>query len=301
MGLEKLSDEDMVNFQRINLLDSTAPNPSVETLLHAFLPHKFVDHTHSTAVLALTDQPDGEDIARETFGTRMAYVPYTIPGFALAKSVAGIYDANPKVQGLILLAPRHLHLRRRCAHRLRADDRDGHARRGAYKTREEDDCAGAIAAAACQRRRDRANPARRGRARKQSSRRHRQAPDPLLPHECEDPELCERRGARALQPDRRGDARSHHPHQELAADRARARSRQTGPMGRLVAPGSGCVRRALSRIFRAQQCAAERRQEGARSLPARGTGAGRRPVRPRRLRRRTRPSPPTSPKTRSRW
>lgn len=102
-ALEKLSDEDMVNYQRINLLDSSAPNPSVETLLHAFLPQKFVDHTHSTAVLAVTDQPEGEAIARETFGDRVAYVPYTIPGFALAKSVAGIFDQNPKVQGAILL------------------------------------------------------------------------------------------------------------------------------------------------------------------------------------------------------
>ncbi len=64
-ALDRLSDEDMVNFQRINLLDSTSPNPSVETLLHAFLPHKFIDHTHSTAVLALTDQPDGEAVVRE--------------------------------------------------------------------------------------------------------------------------------------------------------------------------------------------------------------------------------------------
>ena len=103
LALERLSDKDMVNYQRINLLDSSAPNPSVETLLHAFLPHKFVDHTHSTAVLALTDQPDGEKIARETFGERMAYVPYTIPGFALAKNVAKIHEANRNVEGLILL------------------------------------------------------------------------------------------------------------------------------------------------------------------------------------------------------
>jgi rhamnose utilization protein RhaD (predicted bifunctional aldolase and dehydrogenase)/NAD(P)-dependent dehydrogenase (short-subunit alcohol dehydrogenase family) len=103
LALDKLSDEDMVNYQRINLLDSAAPNPSVETLLHAFLPHKFVDHTHSTAVLALTDQPDGDALARDTFGSRMAYVPYTIPGFDLAKSVGSIYAANPKVEGLILL------------------------------------------------------------------------------------------------------------------------------------------------------------------------------------------------------
>src|SRR5215472_4386043 len=101
--LTKLSDEDMVNFQRANLLDSSAPNPSVETLLHAFLPHKFIDHTHSTAVLALTDQPDGEAIVRDVYGNRVAYVPYTIPGFALAKSVAEIFDRNPKVEGLVLL------------------------------------------------------------------------------------------------------------------------------------------------------------------------------------------------------
>ena len=102
-ALTKLSDEDMVNFQRVNLLDSSAPNPSVETLLHAFLPHKFIDHTHSTAVLALTDQPDGEAIVRDVYGARVAYVPYTIPGFALAKSVADIFDKNPKVEGLVLL------------------------------------------------------------------------------------------------------------------------------------------------------------------------------------------------------
>src|ERR1700691_4124749 len=98
--LNTLSDEDMVNFQRINLLDSTAPKPSVETLLHAFLPHKFIDHTHSTAVLAITDQPDGEAIARDVFGERVAYVPYTIPGFALARSVADVFDRNRGVEGL---------------------------------------------------------------------------------------------------------------------------------------------------------------------------------------------------------
>ncbi len=96
LALPKLSDEDMVNYQRINLLDASAPNPSVETLLHAFLPHKYIDHTHSTAVLALTDQPDGEKLARELYGKRMAYVPYTIPGFALAKSVAEVFAKNPE-------------------------------------------------------------------------------------------------------------------------------------------------------------------------------------------------------------
>jgi len=101
--LDKLSDEDMVNFQRINLLDSTSPNPSVETLLHAFLPHKFIDHVHSTAVLALTDQPDNKALVEEVYGDRVAYVPYTIPGFALAKAVADVFDKHPKAEGLILL------------------------------------------------------------------------------------------------------------------------------------------------------------------------------------------------------
>ncbi|HEX3431114.1 MAG TPA: bifunctional aldolase/short-chain dehydrogenase [Rhizomicrobium sp.] len=102
-ALDRLSDEAMVNYQRINLLDSSAPNPSVETLLHAFLPHKYIDHTHSTAVLALTDQPHGESLARDLFGSRVAYVPYTIPGFALAKSVADVFDWNRDVEGLVLL------------------------------------------------------------------------------------------------------------------------------------------------------------------------------------------------------
>ncbi|MGO8918072.1 MAG: bifunctional aldolase/short-chain dehydrogenase [Stellaceae bacterium] len=101
--LDRLVDEDMVNAQRGNLFDSAAPNPSVETLLHAFLPQKFVDHTHSTAVLALTDQPEGEALCREVYDGRMALVPYIMPGFALAKRAAEIYDAEPGVEGLILL------------------------------------------------------------------------------------------------------------------------------------------------------------------------------------------------------
>jgi rhamnose utilization protein RhaD (predicted bifunctional aldolase and dehydrogenase)/NAD(P)-dependent dehydrogenase (short-subunit alcohol dehydrogenase family) len=100
---EKLSDEDMVRLQRANLIDPAAPNPSVEALLHAFIPYKFVDHTHSTAVLALTDQPDGEALCREVFGARVGYVPYVMPGFGLAKAAARVFDADPSVEGLILV------------------------------------------------------------------------------------------------------------------------------------------------------------------------------------------------------
>jgi rhamnose utilization protein RhaD (predicted bifunctional aldolase and dehydrogenase)/NAD(P)-dependent dehydrogenase (short-subunit alcohol dehydrogenase family) len=101
-ALPRLSDEDMVNFQRINLLDSTAPNPSVETLLHAFIPHTFIDHTHAAAVLSLVDQPNGEDLVREVYDGEMGLVPYVIPGFGLAKAAAEAFDAKPDVKGLIL-------------------------------------------------------------------------------------------------------------------------------------------------------------------------------------------------------
>src|SRR5471030_1358954 len=100
---DRLSDEDMVNFQRTNLIDAGAPNPSVETLLHAFLPHKYIDHTHSTAVLSLADQPDCAAVCRAVYGKRMGLVPYIMPGFALAKKAAEIHEADPAVEGLILL------------------------------------------------------------------------------------------------------------------------------------------------------------------------------------------------------
>jgi rhamnose utilization protein RhaD (predicted bifunctional aldolase and dehydrogenase)/NAD(P)-dependent dehydrogenase (short-subunit alcohol dehydrogenase family) len=100
--LDRLADEDMVNVQRANLMDQRAPNPSVETLLHAFLPHKFVDHTHAAAVLSLVDQPNGTELVAEVYDGSMGLVPYVIPGFALAKLAAEVYETRPDVEGLIL-------------------------------------------------------------------------------------------------------------------------------------------------------------------------------------------------------
>lgn len=98
-----VSDEEMVRVQRANLLDPAAPNPSVETLLHAFLPHKFIDHTHSTAVLSLADQPDAAARCADLYGGRMGLVPYVMPGFLLAKHAADAFEADPAVEGLVLL------------------------------------------------------------------------------------------------------------------------------------------------------------------------------------------------------
>jgi len=98
-----LADEEMVRVQRANLIDPGAPNPSVETLLHAFLPHKYIDHTHSTAVLSLADQPDAAERCADLYGRRMGLVPYIMPGFLLAKKAAETFEADPAVEGLVLL------------------------------------------------------------------------------------------------------------------------------------------------------------------------------------------------------
>jgi len=99
---EALSDEDMVNAARVRLLNASAPNPSVETLLHAFLPHAFIDHSHADAILALVDQPDALARCPEVFGDRLVVVPYVMPGFALAKLAAEAYEAHPECEGLLL-------------------------------------------------------------------------------------------------------------------------------------------------------------------------------------------------------
>jgi rhamnose utilization protein RhaD (predicted bifunctional aldolase and dehydrogenase)/NAD(P)-dependent dehydrogenase (short-subunit alcohol dehydrogenase family) len=110
-ALNSLSDEAMVAAQRNNLIDPAAPNPSVEALLHAFLPHTFVDHTHSSALLALADQPDAAAVCRQVFGERVVLVPYVMPGFALAQSCVDLYEAaaeraaasGVELEGMVLL------------------------------------------------------------------------------------------------------------------------------------------------------------------------------------------------------
>ncbi|MGA3310399.1 MAG: bifunctional aldolase/short-chain dehydrogenase [Xanthobacteraceae bacterium] len=100
--LDAIADDELVGIERANLIDPMAPNPSVEIMLHAFLPQKFVDHTHATAVLSLIDQPDGEDRCAEAFGDRMAFVPYLMPGFGLAKKAIEVFEHAKPSDGLIL-------------------------------------------------------------------------------------------------------------------------------------------------------------------------------------------------------
>lgn len=85
--LETLSDTDMVTQQRVVMTDPNAPNASVEAILHALIPFRFVDHTHADAIVTLTNTPDGEARIREVFGERVLVIPYVMPGFILARTV----------------------------------------------------------------------------------------------------------------------------------------------------------------------------------------------------------------------
>jgi rhamnose utilization protein RhaD (predicted bifunctional aldolase and dehydrogenase)/NAD(P)-dependent dehydrogenase (short-subunit alcohol dehydrogenase family) len=100
--LETIADERLVAFERANLIDPTAPNPSVEIMLHAFLPQTFIDHTHARAVLSIADQPDGEAKCADAFGERLAFVPYLMPGFGLAKKAIEVFERSRPSMGLVL-------------------------------------------------------------------------------------------------------------------------------------------------------------------------------------------------------
>lgn len=100
--LDSLTDEEMVNQLRTHLLDANSPNPSVETLLHAFLPYAFVDHSHANAILALTDQPNGVELAGEALGTSVGVLPYVMPGFPLAQEVARLLETSPELTAVVL-------------------------------------------------------------------------------------------------------------------------------------------------------------------------------------------------------
>src|SRR3954470_5136164 len=104
--LSALTDRQMVNELSIHRLRADAPSPSVETLLHALLPHAYVDHTHADAVLSISNSPDGEKRIRDIYGDRVVIVPYVMAGFQLAVRCAQAYprQANAKTAGMVLLS-----------------------------------------------------------------------------------------------------------------------------------------------------------------------------------------------------
>jgi rhamnose utilization protein RhaD (predicted bifunctional aldolase and dehydrogenase)/NAD(P)-dependent dehydrogenase (short-subunit alcohol dehydrogenase family) len=102
-SLARLTDDEMVNQLRRALFDASGPISSIETLVHAFLPGVYIDHTHADAVLTLTNQRDGDALVREAFGDHVAVIEYVEPGFLLAKAAAAAVEAAPASHGLVLL------------------------------------------------------------------------------------------------------------------------------------------------------------------------------------------------------
>jgi rhamnulose-1-phosphate aldolase/alcohol dehydrogenase len=100
---DEMSDEDMVAYLARCLIDPTSPRPSIETLLHAFLPHRAVLHTHTDAILSLTNTIGREETVRECFGERVVLVPYYLPGFKLSKQVGLLAQQHPEAEALILM------------------------------------------------------------------------------------------------------------------------------------------------------------------------------------------------------
>lgn len=103
--LATLSDMQMANELRCAMTDANAPAPSVEAILHALLPFKFVDHTHADHIIAITNTPNGREYIEEIYGKRVVIIPYVMPGFKLARLVAELYpqQAHTSTEGMILL------------------------------------------------------------------------------------------------------------------------------------------------------------------------------------------------------
>jgi rhamnulose-1-phosphate aldolase/alcohol dehydrogenase len=100
---EDMTDQEMVDYLAKCLIDPASARPSIETLLHAFLPAKAVLHTHADAILALTNTRGREQTVRECFGDAVLLVPYRRPGFRLSRDVADAFDKQPDAEGLVLM------------------------------------------------------------------------------------------------------------------------------------------------------------------------------------------------------
>ncbi|MEK3993948.1 bifunctional aldolase/short-chain dehydrogenase [Psychrobacillus sp. FSL K6-2365] len=99
---EDMTDEEMVDYLSHCMLDKSHPRASIETLLHAFLPYKHVDHTHPDSIISICCAPNGREIAKEIFGDRFVWVPYIRPGFLLSKMIAEGVQNNPNAE-LVLM------------------------------------------------------------------------------------------------------------------------------------------------------------------------------------------------------
>ena len=222
---DALSDVEMVRQQRRLLMDPAAPNPSVEAILHALIPARHVDHTHANAIVALTNQPDGEALVAEVFPDSVV-VPYVMPGFDLAKACAKALAAAPGKSSMILMQhgiftwsddPRASY-----EAMIELVDR---AERRLAKGRPRPFTPGAAAEKPRLAGRDHADPARPAGA-ADRGRRPPEADDSDLPHQSRDPRFLQRQERRRTCRERQCDAGPCAPYQAQGRRLARARGRQ---------------------------------------------------------------------------
>ena len=100
--LDSFRDEEMENQLQVHKISFRSPFPSVEVLFHAFLPHRFIDHTHAEAILILTSQPDGAEILKEALGAKAAFLPYCRPGLSAGQGGLREYGRNPEMEALVV-------------------------------------------------------------------------------------------------------------------------------------------------------------------------------------------------------
>ena len=102
-SLRSLSEGEMENQLQVHKVSFASPNPSVEALLHAFLPARYIDHTHADSILVLTNQKQGENFLQQALGPKVSVLPYLTPGFLLAKAVLERYEQNPGVEAIVVV------------------------------------------------------------------------------------------------------------------------------------------------------------------------------------------------------
>ncbi len=103
--MDSISDSELVRLQKEGMTDKNAPAPSIEAVVHAIIPYKFVDHTHADAVVTISNTPNGKELIKKIYGDRVVVVDYVMPGFILSKAIAKAVDGREwgDIDGIVLL------------------------------------------------------------------------------------------------------------------------------------------------------------------------------------------------------
>ncbi len=99
---QDMGDQEMVDYLAHALQEPASPRPSIETLLHGFLPASAVIHTHADAVVSLTNNDRSRDVLREVYRDEVIALAYRRPGFLISREVASVFAANPNARAILL-------------------------------------------------------------------------------------------------------------------------------------------------------------------------------------------------------